>query len=168
MRASLAFLAILLLAYSARCADADPKQLDEEFLRGYVAGEYDLIGRKADSAATYTGHVTLRDGGGVLQVMRTIEGKTDKCAARFDTVAGPITFPCSECIFILRARSTMPRTAGNLILTITRDLRATFILPTPNLLASKRFFQSTNDCNAFGTRRVAFDFTSKFSMFSHV
>jgi hypothetical protein len=93
MRASLAILAILLLAHSARCADADSKQLDEEFLRGYMAGEYDLIGRKVDSTATYTGHVTLRDEGGVLQVTRTIEGKTDKCAARFDTVAGADHIP---------------------------------------------------------------------------
>jgi len=93
MRAFLAILAILVIANPARCADADSKQLDEEFLRGYMAGEYDLIGRKVDSTATYTGHVTLRDEGGVLQVLRTIEGKTDKCAARFDTVAGADRIP---------------------------------------------------------------------------
>jgi hypothetical protein len=58
-----------------------------------MAGEYDLIGRKADSSATYNGHVTLRDEGGVLQVTRTVEGKTDKCAARFDTVAGNVLAP---------------------------------------------------------------------------
>lgn len=88
MRASLATLAVLLFACSGRCVDANPKQLDEEFLRGYMVGEYDLVGRKADSTATYTGHVTLRDEGGVLQVVRNVEGKTDKCPARFDTVAG--------------------------------------------------------------------------------
>ena len=94
MRASLAILAMILFADSARCADADRKPLDEQFLRSYMAGEYDLIGRKADSSATYNGHVTLRYEGGVLQVTRTVEGKTDKCAARFDTVAGTIVFPC--------------------------------------------------------------------------
>jgi hypothetical protein len=88
MRARLAILAMLLFANSARCGDVDPKRLNEEFLRSYMAGEYDLIGRKADSAATYTGHVTLRDENGVLQLTRTIQGKTDKCIARFDTVAG--------------------------------------------------------------------------------
>jgi hypothetical protein len=41
-------------------------------------------------------------------------------------------------------------------------------LPAPNRLASKRFFHSTNDCNAFRMRRVAFDFTSEFSILSHV
>jgi hypothetical protein len=58
-----------------------------------MAGEYDLIGRRADSNATYNGHVTLRDEGGVLQVIRTVESKTDKCAARFDTVAGTDRIP---------------------------------------------------------------------------
>jgi len=102
MRASPAILAIFLLlfAHPARCADADSKELDEEFLRGYMAGEYDLIGRKADSTATYAGHVTLRDEGGVLQGMRTIEGKTDKCAARFDTVAGADRIPVLRMHFL--------------------------------------------------------------------
>ena len=93
MRAFLATLAILLLANSVRCSDADQKPLDEEFLRNYMAGEYDLIGRKADSTSTYNGHVALRDEGGVLQATRTVEGKTDKCAARFDTVAGTDRIP---------------------------------------------------------------------------
>jgi hypothetical protein len=93
MRASLAILAVILFADSARSADADRKPLDEQFLRSYMAGEYDLMGRKADSSATYNGRVTLRDEGGVLQVIRTVEGKTGKCAARFDTVAGTDRIP---------------------------------------------------------------------------
>jgi len=93
MKAYLAIWAILLIAVSARSGETDRKPLDEQFLRNYMAGEYDLIGRKADSSATYNGHVTLRDEGGVLQVTRTVEGKTDKCAARFDTVAGTDRIP---------------------------------------------------------------------------
>ena len=93
MKAYLAIWAILLIALSARSGETDRKPLDEQFLRNYMAGEYDLIGRKADSSATYNGHVTLRDEGGVLQVTRTVEGKTDKCAARFDTVAGTDRIP---------------------------------------------------------------------------
>jgi hypothetical protein len=93
MKASLAIVAMILFADSARCEDADRKPLDEQFLRSYMAGEYDLIGRKADSSATYNGRVTFRDEGGVLQVIRTIEGKTGKCAARFDTVAGTDRIP---------------------------------------------------------------------------
>ena len=88
MKTYLVIWPILLIAVSARSGETDQKPLDEPFLRNYMTGEYDLIGRKADSSATYNGHVTLRDEGGVLQVTRTVEGKTDKCAARFDTVAG--------------------------------------------------------------------------------
>ena len=93
MKMCLVILAIQLLANSAPSADADRKSLDEESLRSYMAGDYDLIGRKPDSTATYTGHVTLRDENGVLQVTRTIEGKTNKCVARFDTVAGDDRIP---------------------------------------------------------------------------
>jgi hypothetical protein len=96
MKACLAILTMLwLFAYSARCADADRMRPDEESLRSYMAGNYDLIGgRKADSTTTtYSGHVTLQDVNGVLQVTRAIEGKTDKCVARFDTVAGDDKIP---------------------------------------------------------------------------
>jgi hypothetical protein len=93
MRVSLAILAMLLFVNSVCCADADGKRLDEESLRSYMAGEYALIGRKPDSTATYTRHITLRDENGVLQVTRTIEGKTEKCVARFDTVAGDDRIP---------------------------------------------------------------------------
>ena len=89
----LAIWAVLLVAVSVRSSGTDRKPLDEEFLRNYMAGEYDLIGRKADSSASYNGPVTLRDEGGILQVTRTVEGNTDKCAARFDTMAGTDRIP---------------------------------------------------------------------------
>ena len=93
MKTSLAILVMMLFNNFLFCADAGCKSLDDESLRGYMAGEYDLIGRKADSTETYSGHITLRDEGGILQVTRTVEGKTDKCAARFDTVAGSDRIP---------------------------------------------------------------------------
>lgn len=92
-KAYLTICAVLFVAVSARSSGTDRKPLDEEFLRSYMAGEYDLIGRKADSSATYNGHVTIRDEGGTLQVTRTVGGHTDKCAARFDTVAGTDRIP---------------------------------------------------------------------------
>ena len=91
IKGHLAIWAFVLVAVSASSGETDRKPLDEEFLRNYMAGEYDLIGRKADSSATYNGHVTLRDEGGVLQVTRTVEGKTG--TARFDTVAGSDRIP---------------------------------------------------------------------------
>src|SRR4029453_17589295 len=78
---------------SAGNADAGRTQPDEESLRGYMAGEYDIVGRKPDSTATYTGHVKIREEKGVLQVTRTVEGKTNKGVARFDTVAGEDRIP---------------------------------------------------------------------------
>jgi hypothetical protein len=93
MAASLGILAIVLPAISGRCGDADRKPLDEDFLRSYMTGEYDLIGRKADSTATYTGRVTLRDEGGVLQVTRSVADRTDNCTARFDTIADTDRIP---------------------------------------------------------------------------
>jgi len=84
---------MLLSTNFARCVDADRKQPDEDSLRSYMVGDYDPIERKPDSTETYTGHLTLREENGVLQVTRTIDGKTDKCVARFDTVAGDDRIP---------------------------------------------------------------------------
>ena len=93
MRSFLSILAMLLLANSVCCSDADLKLADEQSLRSYMTGEYELIGRKADSSTIYSGHVSLRDNNGTLQVIRTVEGKTDKSVARFDTVAGDDRIP---------------------------------------------------------------------------
>ena len=86
---------------SASSADTASKPLDVEFLRGFLAGEYDLIGRKPDSAATYTGRVTIRDVGGTLQVIRIIDGKTERGMIQFDTAAGADHIP------VLRAHFSM-------------------------------------------------------------
>jgi hypothetical protein len=105
MRVCLAILTMLLLfANSTRCANADGERPDQESLRSYMTGEYDLIGRKADSSATYSGHVTLQDVNGVLQVIRTIEGKTDKCVAGFETVAGDDKIPVLRIHFHFNGR----------------------------------------------------------------
>jgi hypothetical protein len=156
IKAHLAMWAILLVAFSASSGETDRKPLDEEFLRNYMAGEYDLIGRKADSSATYNGHVTLRDEGGVLQVTRTVEGKTDKCAARFDTVAGTDRIPVLRMHFYFDGKEydatyrwqsdsdNYPRFTGYLYLSGTK---------LPGLEA---LFPIHTDGN--GIRKVAFDF----------
>lgn len=144
MRAFLATLAILFVANSVRCSDADQEPLDEEFLRNYMAGEYDLIGRKADSNATYNGHVTLRDEGGVLQVTRTVEGKTDKCSARFDTVAGTDRIPVLRMHFRFDGKEyeatyrwqsdpdNYPRFTGYLYLSNTKSASLEALFPIHN------------------------------------
>ncbi len=99
MRAFHAFLvlSVLCLADAARCAEPAA----EEFLRGFMAGEYDVIGRKPDSTTTYSGRITLRAEGNVLQATRIIEGKTTKATIRFDTVAGADRIPVVRMRFAL-------------------------------------------------------------------
>ncbi len=144
MKAYLAIWATLLIAVSARSGETDRKPLDEEFLRNYMAGEYDLIGRKADSTLTYTGHVTLRDEGGVLKVTRTVEGKTEKCAARFDTVAGTDRIPVLRMHFYFDEKEydatyrwqsdpdNYPRFTGYLYLSDTKSPGLEALFPTHN------------------------------------
>jgi hypothetical protein len=144
MKVYLAISAILLFALSARSGETDRKPLDKQFLRNYMAGEYDLIGRKADSSATYNGHVTLRDEGGVLQVIRTVEGKTDKCAARFDTVAGTDRIPVLRMHFHFDGKEydatyrwqsdpdNYPRFTGYLYLSGTKSPGLEALFPTHN------------------------------------
>jgi hypothetical protein len=103
MGALLIIFAILWLGdvNSASSADTASKPLDAEFLRGFLAGEYDVIGRKPDSVATYTGRVTIREVGGTLEVTRTIDGKTERGTIEFDTAAGADRIP------VLRAHFSM-------------------------------------------------------------
>ena len=133
MKAAFGILAMMLLANSVCGADTDSKPLDQESLRSYMAGEYDLIGRKPDSSATYNGHVTLQDENGVLRVKRTIEGKTETCIARFDTVAGTDRIPALRMHFQLDGKEydatylwqsdpdNYPRFTGYLYLSGTRS-----------------------------------------------
>ncbi len=95
MRMLLFFLAMLVMGLGSpgRCAGADGKVADEESLRNFLVGEYDVIGRRPDSGKTYAGKATLRLEGEKLLVTRTIEGKTEKGTVKFDTVAGGDRIP---------------------------------------------------------------------------
>ena len=144
MKTPLPILPILLFVVCARSGETDRKPLDEQFLRNYMAGEYDLIGRKADSSATYNGHVSLRDEGGVLRVTRTVEGKTDKCVARFDTVAGTDRIPVLRMHFYFDGKEydatyrwqsdpeNYPRFTGYLYLSGTKSPGLEALFPTHN------------------------------------
>jgi hypothetical protein len=103
MRASSIIVAVLTFLFTglAHCTAADRKPLDEEFLRGFMSGEYHLIGRKPDSTTTYTGRVTLREEAATLHVTRTIDGKTTKATMRFETIAGDDHIPVARMRFIL-------------------------------------------------------------------
>jgi hypothetical protein len=91
---------VLLFACTADHAIAG-KPLDKEFLRGFMSGEYELIGRKPDSAVTYTGHVTLREESDTLHVTRIIDGKTTNTTMRFETIGGTDHIPVARMQFTL-------------------------------------------------------------------
>ena len=144
IKACLTVCVILLVVAYALFGQADQKQLDEGSLRNYMIGEYDLIGRKADSTTTYNGHVTFRDEAGALQVIRTVDGKTEKCAARFDTVAGSDRIPVLRMHFrfdgneydaIYRWQSdpdNYPRFTGYLYLSATKSPGLEALFPIHN------------------------------------
>jgi hypothetical protein len=104
MRVAVACLAWLLMIHPAPCGDANRHPTDEESLRAYMVGEYDLIGRKPDSTVTYSGHVTVRNEHGALRFTRTIQGNTENCFAQFDTVAGEDRIPVLRMHFHLDAK----------------------------------------------------------------
>lgn len=98
MKALHPILALLVFSLVDAACSAEPT--DEAFLRGFLAGEYDVIGRTPDSSTTYTGRITLRaeaEGNG-LQATRVIGGTTTTGTVRFDTVGG------SDRISVLRLR----------------------------------------------------------------
>src|ERR1700746_3463442 len=144
MKARLTIQAILLVVASVSFSEAEQKQPDAESLRSYMAGEYDLIGRKADSTATYGGHVTLKDEARVLQVTRTVDGKTEKCAAQFDTVAGTDRIPVLRMHFHFDGKEydatyrwqsdpdNSPRLTGYLYLSSTRSPGLEALFPIHN------------------------------------
>jgi hypothetical protein len=99
--------------HPAGCADADSKELDEEFLRGYMAESMTSSGARL---------IRLR----LTPAMSPFEtreefykscepSKVRPTNALLDSILwqAPIVFPCSECIFFSTARSMTPRTAAN-------------------------------------------------------
>ena len=91
---------LLVTGGATRCPAADQPP-DAESLRGFMVGDYDLIGRRPDSAKTYTGRITLRLVGEALQATRTIGGVISQAVLRFDTIAGADRIP------VLRMRFTL-------------------------------------------------------------
>ena len=101
MRTFFPLVAVMLFVVT-RCLSAADKLPDEESLRGFMVGDYDLIGRRLDSDKTYTGRITLRVVGDALHATRTIEGVTSQAVLRFDTIAGADRIPVLRMQFTLR------------------------------------------------------------------
>ena len=74
-------------------ARAEPPKRDLTELTGFMEGEYTVIGKKADSKATYLGHLSFHARGKKLDFVRTINGHSVRGTAVFDTVAGGERIP---------------------------------------------------------------------------
>jgi len=48
----------------------------DDFLRQFVVGEYQIVGKPPDAKTTYLGHATIQISGSQLVIKRTIAGKT--------------------------------------------------------------------------------------------
>ncbi len=62
---------------------APPSRATLENMVNVMAGDYVILGRKPDSAATYTGHLTLHARGTRFAFTRTVAGRTDRGTATF-------------------------------------------------------------------------------------
>jgi hypothetical protein len=86
----IAFLVAIVVCFA--CSDASPAKPpkashDPDFVAGFVAGEYVLIGRKPESETTYTGRMTFAKQGKGLKFTRTVGGDTQHGTVVFDTKA---------------------------------------------------------------------------------
>ena len=89
MRTFLSFTVLtpLFLMLSAATTRAAEKKPDAEFLLGFLAGNYRLIGQKPDSGATYSGRLTLQQRGRAFHFTRTINRVTTEGTASIETTS---------------------------------------------------------------------------------
>ncbi len=67
---------VIILAFIAGIPSAWSKESDDgEFLYGFLAGSYEVVGRWPDSSETYTGRMEIENRGDHLRGTRTINGK---------------------------------------------------------------------------------------------
>ncbi len=82
---------LFLLAQSSGSADVSKKAPDGRFLLGFLAGEYRVVGQKADSGPAYSGRMTLRKSGRAFVVTQVIAGVTSYGTASIETAGEGVT-----------------------------------------------------------------------------
>lgn len=80
-------------------AAAEPSGQDLADIAAAMEGEYTVVGKKPDSAATYSGTLTFRARGQQLDFTRTIGRQTVRGTAVFSTVAGSDRIPVLKMSF---------------------------------------------------------------------
>ena len=81
---------ILLIAFIYPFASAQSKGNENEFLYGFLAGTYNVIGKVPDSNQTYTGKAILRKNGDQLEIIRKIKDKEIKGIGKIESAADEI------------------------------------------------------------------------------
>jgi hypothetical protein len=87
MRTSIVLLGLLALTVirTPSVAETPGKTPDAAALRGFLAGDYRLIGQEAGSGATYSGSIELREKEDGFAVTRIIAGVTTEGRAAIET-----------------------------------------------------------------------------------
>ena len=94
-----------LMFFVCGIAGGAAKELDREFLVGFLKGDYVVIGKKPDSDVTYHGRVTLQPREHEFDVTRMIAGKTERGTAWFDTTGKPDEIPILRMRFMQDGKS---------------------------------------------------------------
>ena len=81
----LGLLALTLIRTPPSVAETPGKTPDAATLRGFLAGDYRLIGQQPGSGATYSGSIKLREKEDGLAVTRIIAGVTTEGRAAIET-----------------------------------------------------------------------------------
>jgi hypothetical protein len=87
MRTLFAILVPLCAALRGLDAADPPRPYDLDFVVGFLAGDYVLIGRKPELEATYTGRMVLRKTANGLEFTRTVGADTQSGTVVLDTKA---------------------------------------------------------------------------------
>jgi hypothetical protein len=61
------------------------KPPDVEFLQGFLAGEYRIVGQALDGGAAYSGHLTLKPKENGFELLRDVAGKKINGSAAIET-----------------------------------------------------------------------------------
>jgi len=79
-------ISVYLACNSAQPAEPTPSH-DDDFVAGFIEGEYVVIGKKPDSEETYTGRMIFKKHGADLEFSRQVAGQTSDGPVTFDKTA---------------------------------------------------------------------------------
>jgi hypothetical protein len=73
------FFPLLMVSFGVWAAEPS-----DDFLRQFLVGEYQIVGKPLDAKTTYQGYATIQVSGSELMIERTIEGQTVAAQGRIE------------------------------------------------------------------------------------